>query len=81
MKTLLFSILFTTLVFANYNYSNQNSGKIDMHGGKSDNLLKDKNSLSNMNSNSLGNQLKKKKEPKTEVIEEKEFKELKELGL
>ena len=37
MKRLLIVTLFlTNFLFANYNYTDQNSGKIDMHGGKSD---------------------------------------------
>ena len=39
MKILLIVTLFlTTILFANYNYTNYNSGKIDMHGGKTDSL-------------------------------------------
>jgi hypothetical protein len=39
MKRLLIVTLFlTNFLFANYNYTDQNSGKIDMHGGKSDSL-------------------------------------------
>lgn len=39
MKRLLIVTLFLTkFLFANYNYTDQNSGKIDMHGGKSDSL-------------------------------------------
>ncbi|MFA6741401.1 MAG: hypothetical protein WCR78_07905 [Arcobacteraceae bacterium] len=39
MKKLLIVIIFlTNFLFADYNYTEQNSGKIDMHGGKSDSL-------------------------------------------
>lgn len=56
MKILLIcSIILTNILFANYNYSGQNAGKIDMHGGKSDNLLNSKNSLSNKNFKNLNN--------------------------
>lgn len=55
MKTLLIVTLFlTTILFANYNYTNNNSGKIDMHGGKGENLINQKNSLSNTNFKDIG---------------------------
>jgi hypothetical protein len=39
MKRLLIVTLFlTNFLFANYNYSDENAGKIDMHGGKNDSL-------------------------------------------
>lgn len=39
MKTLVLClVLFSTSLFANYAYTGQNSGKIDMHGGKGDKL-------------------------------------------
>ena len=39
MKILLIITIFlTNILFANYNYTEQNSGKIDMHGGKSEKL-------------------------------------------
>ncbi len=82
MKILIISsMLFITTLFANYNYANETSGKIDMHGGKSDSLSKSKSPHFNMSTNSLSNQLKEKKELKLEELEEKNFKELKELGL
>ena len=56
MKILLLSFIFlTTILFAQSDYSTQKTGQIDMHGGKSDMLLSNKNSLSNTNMNSLGN--------------------------
>jgi hypothetical protein len=55
MKTLLIVTIFlTNILFANYNYSTENSGKIDMHGGKGENLLNQKNSLSNTNFKDIG---------------------------
>lgn len=36
---LLITIFFTTSLLANYTYVGENSGKIDMHGGKSDKLI------------------------------------------
>ena len=39
MKILLIVTIFlTNILFANYNYTDQNSQKIDMHGGKTDSL-------------------------------------------
>ena len=55
MKILLIVTLFlTTILFANYNYTNDNSGRIDMHGGKGENLINQKNSLSNTNFKEIG---------------------------
>lgn len=54
MKLLFLTIFFTNILFANYNDTNQNSGKIDMHGGKNENLITEKNSLSNKDFNSIG---------------------------
>lgn len=40
MKTLLIVTIFlANCLFANYTYTNENSGKIDMHGGKGEKLL------------------------------------------
>lgn len=36
---LIVSIFLTNILFANDNYINENSKKIDMHGGKSDKLV------------------------------------------
>ncbi len=52
-------LLMVTLILLNYIFayeqsSNDNNGKIDMHGGKSDNLINQNNSLSNKNLNSIG---------------------------
>ena len=55
MKILLFcSIFLTNILFANYAFTGQNSGQIDMHGGKSELLLNNNNSLSNTNFKGLG---------------------------
>ena len=55
MKILLMVTLFLThSLFANEQYTNDNSGKIDMHGGKSDSLINQKNSLSNKSINDIG---------------------------
>lgn len=82
MKILLIiSIFLINTLFANYNYSSQTSEKIDMHGGKSDSLSKSKSPLSNMNSNSLSDKIKDKKEPTREKLEEKKLQELKDMGL
>lgn len=42
MKLLITSLIFVSSLFANYAYTGQNSGKIDMHGGKSDKLTGNK---------------------------------------
>ena len=56
MKTLILCFIFlTTISFAQNDYTTQNAGQIDMHGGKSEALLNNKNSFSNTNLNSLGN--------------------------
>ena len=55
MKILLMVTLFLThSLVANEQYTNDNSGKIDMHGGKSDSLINQKNSLSNKSINTIG---------------------------
>ena len=46
-KLLIVTIFLTNFLFADYNYTEQNSGKIDMHGGKSDSLST--SSFGNMN--------------------------------
>ena len=56
MKILLIVTIFlTNILYANYAFTDANSGKIDMHGGKGEMLLNNKNSLSNTNFNNLGN--------------------------
>lgn len=64
MKYILTLIFVSTLSFANYNYQEENSGKIDMHGGKADKLIQNKTNFSNTNLNSLGSiSISKPKEP------------------
>ena len=38
IKLLIVTIFLTNILFADSTYTDQNSGKIDMHGGKSDSL-------------------------------------------
>ena len=83
MKTLLLgSIFLTNVLFANYNYTGQNAGKIDMHGGKSEMLINNKNSLSNTNFNNLNDiEINKPLAPKAPAMlikEEKKKEEKKE---
>ncbi|MFW2568957.1 hypothetical protein [Aliarcobacter butzleri] len=55
MKILLIvTTLFANILFANYNYMIQDNGKIDMHGGKGENLIDEKNSLSNKDFKNIG---------------------------
>lgn len=55
MKILLIVTTFlATILLANYNYTNEDSGKIDMHGGKNENLINQTNSLSNKNFKEIG---------------------------
>ncbi|WP_419764405.1 MAG: hypothetical protein ACNI28_11620 [Arcobacter sp.] len=80
MKILLIlTLLLINSLFANYNYANKTSGKIDMHGGKNDGLLKNKSPFSNMNQNSLIDKVKEKKEPTIKIQEEKDLQDLKDL--
>jgi len=75
MKQILMTILLlSTSLFANYAYTGENSGKIDMHGGKGDNLLTNKNKFSNIGINPLSNiGIKKPTAPNkpVELIEKK----------
>lgn len=55
MKLLLITTIFlSNFLFANSIYNQNNSGKIDMHGGKEQKLLDEKNSLSNKDLNKIG---------------------------
>ena len=55
MKLLLIITIFLlNLLFADSNYNKNYSRKIDMHGGKSENILNDKNSLSNKDFKNIG---------------------------
>ncbi|ADG92814.1 conserved hypothetical protein [Arcobacter nitrofigilis DSM 7299] len=86
---LILATLLLSSLFANYANSASNSQKIDMHGGNSDSLIGNKNSLSNMNSKNLNNigiekekkKFKVSKETPTEKDEEKNLKDLEDLGL
>ena len=46
-RLLIVTIFLTNILFADSTYTEQNSGKIDMHGGKSDKLVPQK--LGNIN--------------------------------
>lgn len=48
------TIFLSNLLFANSIYNQNNSGKIDMHGGKEQKLLDEKNSLSNRDLDKIG---------------------------
>ena len=83
MKVLLLcSIFLINILFADYNSDTQNKGKIDMHGGKSEMLINNKNSLSNTNFNNLNdigiNKPLAPKAPVTLIKEEKKKEEKKE---
>ncbi len=55
MKILLMvTLILLNSIFAYEQSSNDNNGKIDMHGGKSESLINQKNSLSNKGINNLG---------------------------
>jgi hypothetical protein len=82
MKTILILIVFlSNILFADYNTVNQDSEKIDMHGGNEDKLINKKNSLQDINLNNINNKLKSTKEPEREKLEEDKIRELKDLGL
>lgn len=53
-KLLIVTFIFINFLFANYNYTDENSGKIDMHGGKGESLINKNNSLSNKGLNDIG---------------------------
>ena len=53
-KILSITMILNLSLFANYSYTGENSGKIDMHGGKSNSLLTNKSKFSNTGINSLG---------------------------
>ena len=54
MKYLAIFLIFLNFAFANYNYKDENSGKIDMHGGKKASLIDSKNSLNSKDINQIG---------------------------
>ena len=47
-------LLIVTIFMFHFLFANDNYGKIDMHGGKSENILNDKNSLSNKDFKNIG---------------------------
>ncbi len=49
------TIFLSSSLFANYAFTGENTGKIDMHGGKSDKLIINKNAFSTKNINPLSN--------------------------
>lgn len=64
MKQLLIMIFLASSLFANYAYKGENSGKIDMHGGKSDKLINGSSKFSTPSIKPLGSiGLAKPKEP------------------
>ena len=52
-QILLITTFLATSLFANYAYTGENSGKIDMHGGKGESLLGNNKKFTNSNFNSL----------------------------
>lgn len=48
-KTILFLIIFSTSLFANYTFGGNNMGNIDMHGGKEQKLVPNQMKLNNFN--------------------------------
>lgn len=76
---ILISLFLTNILFANYSYTNQNSGQIDMHGGKSDNLTGGLKSLGSIKKPlaPIAPAPLIKQEEKTEKIEEKTKEETK----
>ena len=52
---LIIAIFLSSSLYANYAFTGENTGKIDMHGGKSNSLIKDQNKFSNKKFNSLNN--------------------------
>lgn len=47
------TIFLSSSLFANYAFTGENTGKIDMHGGKGDKLITNKNKFLSPNFNSL----------------------------
>jgi len=47
------TIFLSSSLFANYAFTGENTGKIDMHGGKSDKLIINKNTFLSPNFSSL----------------------------
>ncbi|OCL85345.1 hypothetical protein AAX26_02017 [Aliarcobacter thereius] len=51
---LILTIFLSNFLLANYNYTGQNSGKIDMHGKKNNSFIEGSNSFGNKNLNNIG---------------------------
>lgn len=49
------TIFLSSSLFANYAFTGENTGKIDMHGGKGDKLITNKNGFSNKSISPLSN--------------------------
>ena len=75
-RLLIVTIFFTGILFANYNYTDENSGKIDMHGGKSDSLVPSNFGNMNIQKPIAPKQLIEKEEKRLEekITEKKEDK-------
>lgn len=75
MKLILFALLLSTLTFANYAYQGENSGKIDMHGGKKTKLIDKPSKLSSkpflLGNIGLQNDLEKKDKEEKKTIDDK----------
>ena len=52
---LIITIFLSSSIYANYAFTGENTGKIDMHGGKGDKLLTNKNTFSNKGVSPLSN--------------------------
>ncbi len=48
-NTILILTIFSSTLFANYNYSGNNMGNIDMHGGKGQKLVPNQMKMNNFN--------------------------------
>ena len=75
------TIFLSSSLFANYAFTGENTGKIDMHGGKSDKLIINKNTFLSPNFSSLSDiKVRKPKAPKEpkELIIKKIQKDIKE---
>ena len=75
------TIFLSNLLFADSNYNKNYSGKIDMHGGKSENILNDKNSLSNKDFKNIGinKPTTKTKQKEPSILKKKKKKDIKEI--
>ncbi|MGM0519950.1 MAG: hypothetical protein ACQERD_09945 [Campylobacterota bacterium] len=75
MKLFIFLIFIINTAFANYSFNEENSKKIDMHGGKPTELIDKKNKFDTKKLDSLSDfsikKPKKPKEPKKLIKKEK----------